>query len=814
MRTVLWPAPVLAALLFTIGVVNAEIMPLIEAQTKLEYGGELEYTIAVPDDCKSVLLTISARMDYPSAGGSTYVMSILLNGQPVTPEINRRASRLLNKPLNFEMASGLKLTWFRSPKWRVVYSPDFDTVQSEKAGGSRVLDVDPYKLVLDVTDFVTRGEGNTLALAHAGEAMNLRNYFKDNPSLDFYLAELSVEFSDQPPISVPAKMSRHTPDTLMVDPPQPADVQEACIIGKHGALKIALPGAELKFTTRLSYPGGGYNYIGRPADERSEDDFTITVQRTDGEARVVAEGKAYSLTRMIKLLADHIEIADTFTNLRNEVTGIKYDNHLQAPKGSVIDAYLGGDHSPGKTSVSGLENTSLYLALEDCGCGIVALDDVSRYQGVIYYDADGGGIRSNHFGLAAGTSHTFRFNIYPTARANYWDMINLARRDLDVNFTIPGGFSFSGPGGILNSTKEDLNKWLDMRGVKILSSGVWFDRSKDAQVPCYHGTHMLKATKLRQRLKDGVARLREWFPDVKYLIYIHSYINTDETAAERYPEARLITPDGQHYINPGYTKRIGIPFAYFYMTPENSYFEAMKEVVDMCLDENKIHAHGIYWDEMAWCSSRYTYKAWDGYSVEIDEQGQVTRKFAYTGLISLDAKRQLAEYILSRGKLIGNSCPTSETMTKLHFPRFAETAASWYPARSHLYTPISLGDHKTVKDWPTLIADVRSKLDLGTVYYYYARPDQPAPTITQHMFPFTPVELHSGWLLGEERILTKLPGTYTFGDDAQVKVYWYGNEGGAVAKEASQEVKQGRRLVRLDLAEGEMAVIVRADADR
>jgi len=47
-----------------------------------------------------------------------------------------------------------------------------------------------------------------------------------------------------------------------------------------------------------------------------------------------------------------------------------------------------------------------------------------------------------------------------------------------------------------------------------------------------------------------------------------------------------------------------------------------------------------------------------------------------------------------------------------------------------------------------------------------------------------------------------------------VKVYWYGNEGGPVSKETSQEVKQGRRLVRLDLAEGEMAVIVRADADR
>jgi len=152
-------------------------------------------------------------------------------------------------------------------------------------------------------------------------------------------------------------------------------------------------------------------------------------------------------------------------------------------------------------------------------------------------------------------------------------------------------------------------------------------------------------------------------------------------------------------------------------------------------------------------------------------------------------------------------------MTELHFPRFVETAAAWYPARSHLYTPIALGDHTTVKDWPTLIADIRNKLDLGTLYYYYARPEQTAPTITQHMFPFTPVELHSGWLLGQARLLTKLPGTYTFGDEAAVKVYCYSREGTPVVKQADQQVKQGRRLVRLDLAEDEMAVIVRADAD-
>ena len=160
--------------------------------------------------------------------------------------------------------------------------------------------------------------------------------------------------------------------------------------------------------------------------------------------------------------------------------------------------------------------------------------------------------------------------------------------------------------------------------------------------------------------------------------------------------------------------------------------------------------------------------------------------------------------------LIGNSCPVSETMTALQFPRFVETAAEWYPARAHLFTPIALGDHLTVKTFDDLLADIRLKLMWGSLYYYYARPVQPHPTITQRMFPFTPVELHKGWLLGKERIITAVPGTFTFGDEGPVTVYWYGPDGALSERQGEERVDEGRRLVRLDLAEKEMAVIERA----
>jgi hypothetical protein len=220
----------------------------------------------------------------------------------------------------------------------------------------------------------------------------------------------------------------------------------------------------------------------------------------------------------------------------------------------------------------------------------------------------------------------------------------------------------------------------------------------------------------------------------------------------------------------------------------------------MCLDKDKIGADGIYWDEMDWISTRYTFDRWDGHSALLDEQYRIKKKMSYVHLISMSAKVKLIEYIFSKGGLlIGNSVATSETLTKLHFPRFVETAAGWYPARSHLYTPIALGDHLTVRDFAGLLDDIRAKLMWGTVYYYYAAPKQPYGTITQHMFPFTPVELHRGWLLGRERILTAVPGTFTFGDEKPVKVYWYDAAGKLTEKKGEEKMDQGKRLVRLAL---------------
>ena len=74
---------------------------------------------------RKLALSLAARLDSPTLGGSTFSMQIAVNGKPV------ELGRLLNKPLETEMLNGLKLDWFGTGAWRVVYSPDYQAGNRE-----------------------------------------------------------------------------------------------------------------------------------------------------------------------------------------------------------------------------------------------------------------------------------------------------------------------------------------------------------------------------------------------------------------------------------------------------------------------------------------------------------------------------------------------------------------------------------------------------------------------------------------------------------------------------------------------------------
>jgi hypothetical protein len=63
------------------------------------------------------------------------------------------------------------------------------------------------------------------------------------------------------------------------------------------------------------------------------------------------------------------------------------------------------------------------------------------------------------------------------------------------------------------------------------------------------------------------------------------------------------------------------------------------------------------------------------------------------------------------------------------------------------------------------------------------------------MYPVTPLELHPGMVLGEERILTNRSGLYGWPDGSAAQVHVFDAEGREVARPLVKEVRQGGRLL-------------------
>jgi hypothetical protein len=219
--------------------------------------------------------------------------------------------------------------------------------------------------------------------------------------------------------------------------------------------------------------------------------------------------------------------------------------------------------------------------------------------------------------------------------------------------------------------------------------------------------------------------------------------------------------------------------------------------IDFLMDQ--VGFNGIYIDQfsLAWGGmdrmdrmDRRTLDNWDGHTVDIDEKtGRISRRYTDCALVGAAARAEVLSYILDKGgHVVVNSFPCVRETQALPVFRFAEMENDpidpldymkgkppVFPsqAKGHLASPIILGlrpgrwGSKGKDHWAELITKgVLTALRNGLLYYYYTG-DIPGTGPgcgdygpVNHMFPFTPVELHSGWLVGRERIITCLSGTY------------------------------------------------------
>ncbi len=750
----------LLCILLPAGAGAAPLLPIAD-EARIESTKSQTFRFAVPPEVVAgkVALSLLARLDSPSLAGSTYSMRLRLNDRPL--EIDR----LLNKARETEMLDGLALDWFGQSAFRVVYSPDYAAANREDhpaclVGGHA------YDFVLDVAGILKAGE-NALVVSHS-EAL-IKNA----------LVLSAVGLVDAPPRVVVDDVGKPAPTgELPVVAPRPArPVKYTLEMLPHGGMAVRLGRARAVVKSSFSYPNVGWNTLGEAAAAGEEAAWQPKSQPSAGGAGVVeAAGKSYRLRRTLRPLSDHLAVSDHLTNLTGQDlhVSLRYSvvtSSLEKPvvtlRGNrlrILEGYDAGGDNPTALVQGGGE-----------GFGLVAEDDVLRAQCSQVASAALGeaGLVDHLFMIPAGESYEVRWSLYPVPGGDYFDLVNAVRRNWGTNFTIPGSFAFA-PHPTHEGDMPDLKAWLENGSLNCVSLQIPMPRPRVLS----HGLAFLDEPDEQQRLKAQAVKLRALKPGLKVLQYLHVYITRSERATEEFRADRHLGPDGkQHAYPPGAWEP---PFWLFLPTATNPYGKAMNRTFDLCLDQ--LGFDGIYWDELSHSSQPLAYDRRDGHSAMPDMATMtVSRPVANVALYTQDYQVQQAQRVLKAGKmLIGNGQPVTETMTRIHFPRFVE---AWNPGNlrwAHLYCPLGLSSPDRVRTEDEIAANVRQHLERGGLWYYYVgwgRVQLTHPTITAHMFPFTPIELRAGTLIGKERILTSRSGLFGWGDKSRHRVYVYDDKG-------------------------------------
>lgn len=731
-----------------------------------------------------VRLGLEARIDWRTLSGSNPWLRVAVNGNYLT------WMDLLNKRDTFRVRSGMDLTWSKGDRWRVLYSPDFESAVRDRNNPSACPDADPYRFVWDISRYVRPGENR----------LRLENLKVLERPTTMVVRNVSVVVGK--PISPPPEEEEKAPggpERLFVARSRAAVPIEARL-EPGGSIVLALGGNRLILTTRTSQPGGSWHETAEPAALASERASASLTTGVPAEARWTTA--SLRVTRRVTRCDDHLQVTDLLENPGSELLGVILKHRLRGPR-KPDEVRLAGHLAVGEASVTAnAAQPSVFARWDKSGVGLVAEDDVFRLHARQFAGPDGVGLSDDRLGIPPGKTITLQWSVYPAAEADYWDFINGVRRNWGVNFTIPGPFTFT-----MRFRGERpaswYGQWARDRDLKIVAGGIaTFPDGRYA-----HGTGILFAPQWVACERDWIQKMLSAAPEMKALCYCHAQISSEPDGETKYADCKLIDASGHHL---GYPYRYRLPL--YLPTRENSYGKALWGYVHTCLD--KIGASGLYWDEMSHSLVEYAHDApWDGCTVQIDPKTHTVRgKLSSVTLLMQPLQLEILAYLRQHNKfLLANTQATTRTMTRQRVLRFVETGSYSAVLGTHLGCPLGLGNHHPEKTQADSAKQVREILRRGGVYYGHTF-DRPPPAwnFAKVMYPITPVELHEGVVLGQERILAARPGCFGWADGAAADAYVVDAQGNRVERPDVEEVhRAGGRCYQVRMPANCFVVLVR-----
>ena len=738
-----------------------ETIQLTESyQVKSCESSELHFDLKEIPKGKQVRLCMDARIEWGCLGGHTTAMKLTLNDRKLLGKY------LLNKPLNAICRNGSELIWSRSAShgYTLMYAPDFTGLRNDKKYPYRSdeSNQDPFRFVWDITSFVNEGD-NVLNVTAVEYIKTLR------------LGNVSVEVGGetQAAINLPPPPAPAPTGVLPIYEPQdyPA-IQPPIEVSQLGDIHFKLCQEDFYLYSRTSLPSRKWSN-----DDKHD---KIWTQLCPGKIFIAKwEESNYTVERKIELLKEHISVKDTIQNTSDKLIGVMFENKLSLPSKSL------------ERGISNLPSGLVLARFKSALVGMVAEDDIFRLHAVSTINDKEIGLSDLSLGIGAGQAHTLEWSIYlPSGRDyNYWDLINVIRRNWGSNITLKFPLSTGG-----YTTVKPNAYYVDVPFFHGRSP-----QTDTLEAPASaHGSAALLAEEWCSTFKKGIERAKS-MESTRLFVYTHHNLCSEPGYWDKYKDSLPEGVDGKPMLSTAREPNMGI----FVPTLHSSYGNALTKVykyfanmgADIYIDEITCGVPGGY---------DYRKDVWDGCSVVINPETHVlVRKRSNAFLLMQPWRSAMMEYLKSKDRIaVANGPIITRTMLGWQMPCFVELGSGpMYIVQSHLGTAwVWTYSHETA------IADARTCLDYGAVITLCQWP----MSFIRKMYPITPIELRPGFVIGKERIITNRSGQFGWGDDSRADVYVFDGNGKPVEKPDVKEIcKDNKVLTELRIPEDHLAILVR-----
>ena len=783
--------------------INAKTISLINKEISVSIDSKKDFKLGImPQKDKTVLLEITSRVQRNSFAGSMPMLTIVVNGKEVRPSQTRKAARLVNKPLISMVSETKRRSWFaENYAWRVLYAPDFEGARQFK-----FYEGDPYTLLLDITDLVTPAAENLIEIRNRVDLKNWRwkNYIKAGEGA-LIVKTLNIHIKNGgSPMLVSASVMK---PFINKGEPAAGPAKYTAEVMPGGGFVIYDGKTKWKFESIFSYPNAGLKHL-LPNEKNSINNtsgWKMEIKRQNNGADILVKGPYYELNRRINFTPCRIEVKDTLTNMQKTALGLFISHKMNTKGVNITGVRLAGNPDPAVNEYSAPANPSVYVELANRGIGMICNDDVFRAQAVLFCETSATGIRTERFRLGPRESYTLEWAVYPVEGPDYFDFVNLVRKDWGANYTLVGPYTLYNPEWILSQPKERLKKLFSYQGIRYaIVNGEWRRGGKNRRSAFGNGGMEPEWEEHRQRHRKAAAIIHEVAPQVKIMVYFNSRLDSSKGCHERFRDSWWTTANGkQKHTDFGFK---GNDCYSFIPTLKNSYGKAMLKAIDYFIAETD--SDGLYRDEVeggGFNDLGTTYNMFDGHTCLLDlKTYTIKREIGSVGLLLEKFNLAVAKKISGKGMpLLGNGAITTRATLKMKLQRMTETQFNdFWCYESNLGSPLGW----TYTAGSDFKATTRT-ISLGCLPV--GVPLSSTHEISRYLFPFTPIELHHGYLLGEERIITLHDGNYGWVGKRGLVQLRHFNKDGILVKDNSPTLINKEARTAIKLAAGEAMVLVR-----